>query len=158
MARISINRVFISGNLTHDPELRYTPSGQAVTNFSIANNRRYTTPAGEEKQETNFIRIVAWGRQAEICSEYLKKGSPILVEGRLMQRSWQTPEGQKRNVVEVRAQRIHFLAAPQVEAAGEEAVKTDSPSAKVVEKESPSDKKVGKELLKEEEGEEEIPF
>lgn len=137
MARINVNRVFISGNLTHDPELRYTPSGQAVTNFSIANNRRYTTPSGERKEETNFVRIVAWARQAETCSEYLKKGSPVLVEGSLMQRSWQTPEGQKRSVVEIRAQRVHFLAAPRAEAVEE----------KVVEEELPK-----------EEGEEEIPF
>ncbi len=139
MARININRVFISGNLTHDPELRYTPSGQAVTNFSIANNRRYPDQSGEWKEETSFIRIVAWARQAEVCSEYLKKGSPVLVEGRLMQRSWQTPEGQKRSVVEIRAFRVHFLsAAPRAEAVEEKAVEEALP--------------------KEEEGEEEIPF
>ncbi len=139
MARVNINRVFISGNLTHDPELRYTPSGQAVTNFSIANNRRYRDQSGEWKEETSFLRIVAWARQAEVCSEYLKKGSPVLVEGRLMQRSWQTPEGQKRSVVEIRAFRIHFLsAAPRAEAVEEKAVE--------------------EELPKEEEGEEEIPF
>lgn len=138
MARISVNQVFISGNLTHDPELRYTPSGQAVTNFSIANNRRYRDQSGEWKEETNFVRIVAWGRQAETCSEYLKKGSPVLVEGRLMQRSWQTPEGQKRSVVEIRAQRVHFLSAPRAEVVEEKAVEEALP--------------------KEEEGEEEIPF
>jgi len=138
MARININRVFISGNLTHDPELKYTPSGQAVTNFSIANNRRYRNQAGEWKEETSFIRIVAWARQAEVCSEYLKKGSPVLVEGRLMQRSWQTPEGQKRSVVEIRAFRVHFLsAAPRAEAVEEKAVEKELPT---------------------EEGEEEIPF
>jgi len=143
MARININSVFISGNLTHDPELRYTPSGQAVTNFSIANNRRYRDQTGEWKEETSFIRIVAWTRQAEVCSEYLKKGSPILVEGRLMQRSWQTPEGQKKSTVEIIALRVHFLsAAPRPEVVGE--------------------KKIEKELPKEEEEEgeegEEIPF
>ncbi len=137
MARINVNQVFISGNLTHDPELRYTPSGQAVTNFSIANNRRYITPSGEQKEETNFLRIVTWGRQAEICSEYLRKGSPVLVEGRLLQRSWQTPEGQKRSVVEIRALRVHFLAAPRAEAVEEGAVEEELPK---------------------EEGEEEIPF
>ncbi|HEA47035.1 MAG TPA: single-stranded DNA-binding protein [bacterium] len=144
MARININRVFISGNLTHDPELRYTPNGQAVTNFQIANNRKYRDQSGEWKEETSFLRIVAWARQAEVCSEYLKKGSPVLVEGRLVQRSWQTPEGQKRSVVEIRAFRVHFLsAAPRVEAVEEKAVEE-----KVVEEALP----------KEEEGEEEIPF
>ena len=141
MARLNINRVFISGNLTHDPELKYTPSGQAVTNFSIANNRRYRDQSGEWKEETSFLRIVAWARQAEVCSEYLKKGSPVLVEGRLVQRSWQTPEGQKRSVVEIRAFRVHFLsAAPRAEAVEEKAVGEKLPKEK------------------EEEGEEEIPF
>ncbi len=145
MARININSVFISGNLTHDPELRYTPSGQAVTNFSIANNRRYRNQSGEWKEETSFIRIVAWARQAEVCSEYLKKGSPILVEGRLIQRSWQTPEGQKKSTVEIRALRVHFLsAAPKAEMVEEKAVGEKLPKEKV--------------KVEEEEGEEEIPF
>jgi single-strand DNA-binding protein len=138
MARININRVFISGNLTHDPELRYTPSGQAVTNFQIANNRRYPDQSGEWKEETSFIRIVTWRRQAETCSEFLRKGSPVLIEGRLQQRSWQTPEGQKRSIVEIIAQRVHFLSAVPKAGAVEE---------KVVEEELPK-----------EEGEEEIPF
>lgn len=139
MARINVNRVFISGNLTHDPELKYTPSGQAVTNFQIANNRKYTTPSGEQKEETNFLRIVTWQRQAEVCSEYLKKGSPVLVEGMLQQRSWQTTEGQKRSVVEIRAFRVHFLSV--------------APKAEVPEGES-TEKKV----IQEGEGEEEVPF
>jgi single-strand DNA-binding protein len=147
VARININRVFISGNLTQDPELRYTPSGQAVTNFSIANNRKYKTADGEERQETNFVRIIAWRRQAEICSEYLKKGSPVLVEGRLLQRSWQTPEGQKRSVVEITAQRVHFLSASPVARAKEE----------IGDKEG-SAENLNKELPPEGDEEEEIPF
>lgn len=109
MARTSLNRVFLMGNLTRDPELRYTPSGQAVTNFSIAINRAYKNQEGETIEAVDFIRIVAWGRQAEICSEYLSKGRLVLVEGSLQQRSWETPAGEKRSVIEVRANRVQFL-------------------------------------------------
>ncbi len=103
------NRVIIAGNLTRDPELRYIPSGEPVANFTVAINRNYTTKAGERKEETSFIPVVVWRKQAEICNQYLKKGSPALVEGRLQQRSWETPEGQKRTVIEVVADRVVFL-------------------------------------------------
>ena len=105
----SLNKVFLMGNLTRDPELRYTPSGTAVANFTVAVNRVYKLPSGEKKEEVNFIRIVSWGRQAETCGEYLQKGSPVFVEGRLQSRSWDTPDGQKRNTIEVNAMNIQFL-------------------------------------------------
>lgn len=111
----NFNRVFLMGNLTRDPELRYTPSGTAVTNLRMAVNRRYKTTTGEIKEETAFITVVAWGRQAETCSQFLAKGRPIFVEGRLQMRSWETPDGQKRNVLEVRASRVQFLGKPRVE-------------------------------------------
>ncbi|MFH1046374.1 MAG: single-stranded DNA-binding protein [Candidatus Omnitrophota bacterium] len=110
----NFNRVFLMGNLTRDPELRYTPSGTAVTNLRIAVNRRFKTQTGEIKEETTFLTVVAWGKQAETCSQFLSKGKPIFVEGRLQMRSWETPDGQKRNILEVRASRVQFLGRPAV--------------------------------------------
>ena len=92
----SFNRVLLMGNLTRDPELRYIPSGTAVTTFTLAVNRVYKTPSGEKKEEVSFIRVVVWGRMGETCAEYLKKGSGAFVEGRLQSRSWDAPDGQKR--------------------------------------------------------------
>jgi single-strand DNA-binding protein len=106
---ISVNKVLLSGRLTRDPELRYTPSGVAVMTFSLALNRRYKDQSGEWKDEVSFVNVVAWQRQAELASEYLKKGSAVFVEGRLQSRSWETSEGQKRSVLEVRAERLQFL-------------------------------------------------
>lgn len=105
----SLNRVLLIGNLTRDPELRYIPSGSAVATFTIGVNRVYKTQTGEKKEEVSFIRIVVWGRKAEVCGEYLSKGSPVFVEGRLQSRDWQTQDGQKRNTVEVIADNIQFL-------------------------------------------------
>jgi single-strand DNA-binding protein len=105
----NFNRVILMGNLTRDPELRYTPSGAPVCNFDLAVNRSYTTQAGERRDEVCFITIVTWGKQAETCAEYLNKGRTALVEGRLTQRSWETPEGQKRSKHEVVADRVQFL-------------------------------------------------
>ena len=106
---VNINRVMLAGNLTRDPEMRFTPSGTAVTNLGLAVNREYTTKEGEKKKEVAFIRIVTWGKQAQSCQEHLKKGSSILVEGRLQSRSWETAEKEKRNTLEVTAERVHFL-------------------------------------------------
>ena len=105
----SLNKVLLIGNLTRDPELRYIPSGSAVATFTIGVNRFYTTQTGEKKEQASFIRIVVWGRRAEVCGEYLSKGSPVFVEGRLQSRDWQTQDGQKRNTVEVIADNIQFL-------------------------------------------------
>ena len=105
------NRVILVGNLTRDPELRYAPSGAPVCNFDLAVNRTFTTQAGERRDEVCYITIVAWGKQAETCAEYLSKGRTTLVEGRLSQRSWETPEGQKRSKHEVVADRVQFLGA-----------------------------------------------
>lgn len=106
----SLNRVFLIGNLTRDPELRYIPSGQAVTTFTVAVNRAYTAGTGEKKEETSFIRVVVWARRAEVCNEYLKKGSPVFVEGRLQSRSWEAQDGTKRSTIEVVASNVQFLA------------------------------------------------
>ncbi len=100
MAR-SLNRVQLIGNLTRDPELRYTPAGTAVTTFSIATNRQWKTESGEQKEDAEFHRIVAWDKLAEICSQYCKKGKQVYVEGRLQTRSWQTKEGADRQTTEI---------------------------------------------------------
>ena len=105
----SLNKVLMIGNLTRDPEMRYLPSGQAVTTFSIALNRTYQTPQGEKKEEVTFIRIVTWAKRAEVCNQYLKKGSPVFVEGRLQTRSWEAQDGTKRNTTEVVATNVQFL-------------------------------------------------
>lgn len=105
----SLNRVLLIGNLTRDPELRYIPSGQAVTNFTVAVNRTYMATTGEKKEEVSFIRVVVWAKRAEVCHEYLRKGSPVFVEGRLQSRSWDAPDGTKRSTIEVIAQNVQFL-------------------------------------------------
>ena len=104
------NKVILMGNLTRDPELRYTPAGKAVANFSIAVNRKYKVDE-QWKEETDFFDIVVFGKQAENCSEYLRKGRPVLVDGRLQQRRWETDEGQKRSKIEVVAMSVQFLGS-----------------------------------------------
>lgn len=105
----NLNRVFLIGNLTRDPELRYTPQGTAVLNLRLAVNRRFRDRSGEQKEETCFLTVVVWDKQAEVCNQYLKKGSQIFVEGRLQSRSWQDGEGKNRSVIEVRAVRVQFI-------------------------------------------------
>lgn len=106
---VSFNQVVLAGNLTRDPELRYVPSGKAVTKFGLAVNRSYITSTGERKDEVDFIPIVVWGKQAETCNQYLQKGRSVLVSGRLQFRSWETESGEKRSILEVVAQRVQFL-------------------------------------------------
>ena len=108
----SLNKVLLIGNLTRDPELRYIPSGSAVASFTLAMNRVYKLQTGEKKEETSFVRVVVWSRLAEVCAEYLKKGNPVFVEGRLQSRSWDGPDGQKRNAMEVIASNIQFMRGP----------------------------------------------
>lgn len=100
MAR-SLNRVQLIGNLTRDPELRYTPSGAAVCTFSIATNRSWTTDTGEKKDEPEFHRIVSWNKLAEICSQFLTKGRKVFVEGRLATRSWTAQDGTAKQSTEI---------------------------------------------------------
>ncbi|MBI4058237.1 single-stranded DNA-binding protein [Candidatus Gottesmanbacteria bacterium] len=97
----SLNKVMLIGNLTRDPELRYTPAGTAVCSFGLATNRSWTTESGEKKEETEFHRIVSWNKLAELCSQLLVKGRKVFVEGRLQTRSWQTQDGQQRQTTEV---------------------------------------------------------
>jgi single-strand DNA-binding protein len=107
----SLNKVLLIGNLTKDPELRYTPNGTAVANLRIAVNRKFKDRTGELKEDTCFVTVTAWDKQAEICNQYLQKGRPIFVEGILQSRSWDTPDGQKRSTIDVRAERIQFMGA-----------------------------------------------
>lgn len=100
MAR-SLNRVQLIGNLTRDPELRYTPNGSAVCSFSLATNRSWTTDTGEKKEESEFHRIVAWNKLAELCSQFLIKGRKVYVEGRLSTRNWQAQDGTQRSTTEI---------------------------------------------------------
>ncbi|TSC76814.1 MAG: single-strand DNA-binding protein [Parcubacteria group bacterium Gr01-1014_33] len=105
---MNLNKVFILGNLTRDPEIRQIPSGQAVCSFGIATNRFYTDSAGQKQKQAEFHNIVAWGKQAEIIHQYLHKGSLLLVEGRLQTRSWQDPQGVKHWKTEIVAERIQL--------------------------------------------------
>jgi single-strand DNA-binding protein len=108
-----LNKVYLIGNLTRDPELRYIPSGAAVCKFGMAVNRRYSTGRGEEREEVCFLDVEAWGKQGETVNNYLRKGSPALVEGRLQYDQWEDREtGRKRSRLLVHAERIQFLGSP----------------------------------------------
>ncbi len=109
---MNLNKVFILGNLTQDPQLRQTASGQAVCSFGMATNRIYTDASGQRKEQAEFHNIVAWGRQAELTSQYLQKGRLAMVEGRLQTRSWQDPQGVKHWKTEIVADRIQFGPRP----------------------------------------------
>jgi len=104
-----LNRVFMVGRLTKDPELRQTTNGTSVANFTIALNRRYKSTTGEWKDEATYVGVVAWQKLAELCKQYLAKGRAVLVEGKLQNRNWETEDGQKRSTIEIRADRIEFL-------------------------------------------------
>ncbi len=105
----SYNKVTLMGNLTQDPELRYLPSGTAMCKLKVAVNRDRPNQQGE--RETDFFNVVVWARQAETSAEYLSKGRPVLVEGRLQNRSWEGPDGQKRYATDITADRVIFLGS-----------------------------------------------
>ena len=96
-----MNKIIVIGNLGRDPEMRYTASGQAVTGFSVASSRRYTTASGEQRQETEWFNVSAWGRLAETCNQYLTKGQQVYVEGRLSTRTYQGNDGQTRTSLDI---------------------------------------------------------
>ena len=106
---ITLNKVFLVGNLARDPDLRHTPSGTAVTEFRLAVSDSYTTSSGEKHDRTCFIDVVSWRKLAESCAEYLKKGSPVFVEGRLEQDTWTTGDGQRRSRIRVVAYSVQFI-------------------------------------------------
>ncbi len=104
-----LNKVFLMGNLTRDPELRYTPSGTAIASFGIAINRNWSGPDGEKKEEVCYVDINMFGRRAEVINEYFSKGNPIFIEGRLQFQQWETKDGQKRNALRVVAEDFQFI-------------------------------------------------
>lgn len=105
---MNLNKAFVLGNLTRDPELRQTASGQAVCSFGLATNRFYTDSTGQKQKQAEFHNIVAWGRQAEVINQYLRKGSLVLIEGRLQTRSWDDQQGNKKYRTEIVAERVQL--------------------------------------------------
>jgi len=108
-SRASLNKVLLIGNLTRDPELRYTPSGAAVCTFGLATNRTYVSSDGTKKEEAEFTKIVSWNKLAELCSQLLAKGRKVYVEGRLQTRSWETPDGVSKQTTEVVIEDMRIL-------------------------------------------------
>jgi single-strand DNA-binding protein len=125
----SLNKVLLIGNLTRPPELRYTPSGQAVADLRLAVNHDYTTQSGERRQEPCFLTVIVWGKQAESCGEYLDKGSEIFVEGRIQIRDWEGKDGQKRTTTEVVAQRVQFMSRTKGGGGGRAPAAVEAPPA-----------------------------
>ena len=125
MSARSLNKVQIIGNLTRDPELRYTPTGAAVCTIGLATNRYWTTDAGEKKEETEFHRVVAWNKLAELCSQLLTKGRKIYVEGRLRTNTWQAQDGTQRSTTEVVIEDMIILDSKRQ---GENEVSQEMPS------------------------------
>jgi single-strand DNA-binding protein len=110
----SFNKVILLGNLTRDPEVRYTPKGTAVADLGLAVNRTYTADNGEKREEVTFVDVTFWGRTAEVAGEYLKKGRPVFVEGRLQLDSWDDKQsGQKRSKLKVIGENMQMLGSPR---------------------------------------------
>lgn len=169
MASRSWNRVELIGNLTRDPELRYTPNGAAVCTFGMATNRTYVTE-GERKEEVDFHRLVAWNKLAELCQQLLKKGNKVFISGRLQTRSWEGQDGEKRNVTEIVVEDMILLtpktngepvAVPEeVEVVAKEEPAAPQPKEKKT-KESEEEKKsesVQEEKAPQEEVKDDLPF
>ena len=119
----NLNKVLLLGNVTRDPEVRYTPKGSAVCDLGVAVNRAYTTDSGEKREEVTFVEVTLWGRTAEVASEYLKKGRPVFIEGRLQMDTWDDKQtGQKRTRLRVVAENMQLLGgrpSAGADAAGE---------------------------------------
>ncbi len=119
---VSVNKMIAIGNLGSEPEMRFTPNGRPVTSFSVATNRRYTTSEGERREETEWFTVVAWGRLAEQCNQFLTKGRLVYVEGRLRMHTWESQDGQRRYRNEIVADRVSFLDRQAVAPLPEEKV------------------------------------
>jgi len=104
-----VNKIIVIGHLGRDPEMRYTPNGQAVTSFSVASSRRYTTSAGEQKEETEWFNVSAWGKLGETCNQYLTKGQQVYIEGRMSSRTYEGRDGQTRVSIDVFLNDVQFL-------------------------------------------------
>ncbi|MGI9114406.1 MAG: single-stranded DNA-binding protein [Chthoniobacterales bacterium] len=127
----SFNKVILLGNLTRDPEVRYTPKGSAVADIGIAVNRQYTLENGEKREEVTFVDVTFWGRTAEIAGEYLKKGRPIFIEGRLQLDTWDDKQsGQKRSRLKVIGENMQMLGSPRGGGGGGEVEESSSRPSK----------------------------
>ncbi len=122
----SLNKVFLMGNLTRDPELRYMQNGKALVSFGMAASRTWTSPEGEKKEDVCFVDISMFGKRAEIISEYFSKGSPIFIEGRLQFRQWESKEGQKRNALRVVAEDFQFIGQTKKQGGSSGAARADA--------------------------------
>ncbi len=118
---LRMNRVMLVGNLTRDPVLRKTPAGVSCADMTVAANENYTGKDGKAQEAVCFVDVVAWEKQAEACGEFLKKGAPVFVEGKLQLEQWEDKEGQKRSKIKVRADRVQFMGRPGGAARPEEA-------------------------------------
>lgn len=159
MAR-SLNRVQLIGNLTRDPELRYTPSGTAVCSFSIATNRNWTTDSGEKKEEVEFHRIIAWNKLGELCSQFLVKGRKVYVEGRLATRTWTGQDGASRSTTEIVIDDMILLDSKRPEDGGAKSVapvKTAKEEPAIEEQVEKTEKPKKKDDIKEHADEEVMP-
>lgn len=112
---MSVNKVILVGRLGQNPEVRYTPSGAAVANFSVATNESWSDKSGQKQERTEWHRVVVWGKLAELCNQYLQKGRQVYVEGRLQTRQWQDKDGQTKYTTEIQAQTIQFLGGQGAE-------------------------------------------
>jgi single-strand DNA-binding protein len=164
----SLNKVTLIGNLTRDPEMRYTPQGTAVCTFGVATNRQWATEGGEKKEDVEFHKIVAWNKLAEICAQLLKKGKKVYVEGRLQTRTWQAQDGAQKSTTEIIISDMIMLDSRREGEIGaefeipESALNGEEAPALVEEAPKKEKKEVKKEKAKEEKEEtiddEEIPF
>jgi len=112
-----VNKAILVGNLGRDPEMRHTPNGQAVVNFTLATSESWTDKSGEKQERTEWHRIVVWGRTAEMCNQYLSKGRTVYVEGRIQTREWEDKEGNKRYTTEINANNVNFIG-PRTDGGG----------------------------------------
>ncbi len=162
MAVRSLNKVQLIGNLTRDPELRYTPNGTAVCSFTVATNREWTLESGEKREEAEFTRCVSWNKLAELCSQLLSKGRKVFVEGRLQTRSWTSQDGTQRTSTEVVINDMILLDSrrPIVDTGGESATQAPATPKKKEIKEEKVEKveKVKETTVNEEVNPDDIPF
>jgi len=148
---MNLNKVFILGNLTRDPEKRSLPNGQMVVSFGVATNRFFTSQNGEKQQETEFHNVVAFGKLAEIAAQYLQKGSLVLIEGRLKTRSWQDPSGVKHFRTEIIADNLQLGPKMGTQTSGSQVEEVQQEDIPVIEKEEISPKDIEQAAKKEEE-------
>ena len=145
---MSFNKIIIVGNLGRDPELRYTPQGTAVCDFSVATNERRKDQSGEMKDETTWFKVTFWGRQAEVASQYLTKGRQVYIEGRLRAREWTDKEGRVRTSLEVHGSELQMLGSK-----GEDAGAGAAPQAKAASKSNAAPESIDEAVT-----EDDIPF